>query len=200
MIETFADREALRERLSQVVNEKRRSHSLAVAKTAVALAQHWGVDEYKAYVAGLLHDVARGMSGEELLTAALVYGVTVDEATLAQPILLHGPVGAAQLAEDWGIEDAEILEAVRLHTVPDPAMGDLAKIVFLADMLEPTRRSWPGQEELRRLAEEDLDAAMVRALEETLSYLEQRNIKPHPGSILILNQFREKLNHGKCGG
>lgn len=200
MTETFDDREALREKLSQVVNEKRRLHSLAVAKTAAALAQHWDMDEYKAYVAGLLHDVARGLSGEELLTAALVYDVAADEALLAQPVLLHGPVGAAQLAEDWGIEDEEILEAVRLHTVPDPKMGTLAKIVYVADMIEPTRRSWPGQEELKRLAEEDLDAAMVKALEETLSYLEQRDTEPYPGTIQILNQFREQLNQEKLGG
>lgn len=49
----------MKEQLRQSLQPKRFEHSVAVSETAVALARHYGVDEDKAALAGLLHDCAR---------------------------------------------------------------------------------------------------------------------------------------------
>jgi len=166
--------------LQQRLKPKRYAHSLSVAQYAAELARHWHMDEEKAYTAGLLHDMEHCRTEEELLSAALLHGLPVDAAALESPILLHGPLAAAILEEDYGCTDAELLEAIRCHTVPEAAMGDLAKLIYLADMVEPTRPQWKGQEELRELLKQDLDAAMALALERTQQYLAAQGKPPHP--------------------
>ena len=55
------------------IDPKRLTHSINTANEAVALAKRYGADEEKAYIAGLLHDVAKGQKLHEL---ADQYGVT----------------------------------------------------------------------------------------------------------------------------
>ena len=46
---------------------KRYFHSLCVAEEAVILAEKYGCDTKKAYVAGILHDIMKDISREEML-------------------------------------------------------------------------------------------------------------------------------------
>ena len=69
---------------------------------------------------------------------------------------------AAALAQQrYGIEDAEILEAVRVHTTGSVGMGLVARAVFLADKLDPTKdRRYPFNSEVREVAATDLNCAI----------------------------------------
>lgn len=171
------------------VSAKRFAHSCAVADYALELAVFWRQDPEKAYLAGLLHDFEQGKSDAELLSAAVLHGVPVGDVELAAPILLHGPLAAAVLADQYGIDDEDVLEAISCHTVPSATMGALAKIVYLADMAEPTRPVWPGQEKLRSLAKTNLDAAMAFALARSLAYLQQQGKTPHPDTERLQQQY-----------
>lgn len=190
----------LEQRLTGTLSPKRYQHCLSVAGYAAALAAHWGLDAEQAYRAGLLHDMMHYLSDDELLQQALLYDLPVSDAELETPLLLHGPLAARILADDYGCADALLLEAVRLHTVPAPEMSDLAKIVFIADIAEPSRPAWEGLAEIRDLAKRDLDAAMVKALRRTLDYLQERGKKPHPETENILAAFAARCVTNQDGG
>ena len=178
------------QRLQQTLTTKRYQHSLAVQQEAMRLARHWGVDEEKAALAGLLHDVARGLSVEELQTKAKQAGLTIGTAEQANPLILHAPVGAIILQEDWGIDDQAVLDAVRYHTIASPEMDQLSIIIYLADLIEPNRQEWPGLAHLRKLALENLHQAMVMALENSFIYLRQQQQIIHPQAYQAYQHFQ----------
>jgi predicted HD superfamily hydrolase involved in NAD metabolism len=174
-----------RERLS----DKRYAHTLRVAETAERLAKLHGLDPERARLAGLLHDTAREVGKEELLRVAEEDGLPIGDFERERPILLHGPVAAKLAREDLGVEDGEILDAVRVHTTGKPGMGPLALALFVADKIEPGREQ-PGVEDLRELASVSLHRAARAALEDSISYNERRDRPAHPKSRQTLEWLR----------
>ncbi len=166
-----------RDRLS----DKRYAHTVRVAETAERLAKLHGLGPEKARLAGLLHDTAREVGKEELLRVAEEDGLPVGDFERERPILLHGPVAAEFAREDLGVEDGEVLDAVRAHTTGEPGMGPLALALFVADKIEPGREQ-PGVEDLRELAPVSLHRAARAALEDSVSYNERRDRPAHPKS------------------
>jgi predicted HD superfamily hydrolase involved in NAD metabolism len=174
-----------RERLS----DKRYAHTLRVAETTERLAKLYGLDPERARLAGLLHDTAREVGKEELLRVAEEDGLPIGDFERERPILLHGPVAAKLAREDLGVEDGEILDAVRVHTTGKPGMGPLALALFVADKIEPGREQ-PGVEDLRELASVSLHRAARAALEDSISYNERRDRPAHPKSRQTLEWLR----------
>ena len=74
--------------------------------------------------------------------------------------------------------DDEIFSAIYWHTVGRAGMTLLEKVIYLADYTEPGRR-FPGVEELRALAQEDLDGALCLGFEMTIRELEERGLSIH---------------------
>jgi predicted HD superfamily hydrolase involved in NAD metabolism len=175
-----------RERLS----DKRYAHTLRVAETAERLARLHGLDPERARLAGLLHDMAREIGKEELLRVAEEDGLSVGDFERERPILLHGPVAAELAREDLGVNDGEVLDAVRAHTTGEPGMGPLALALLVADKIEPGRDQ-PGVEDLREIASMSLRRAARAALEDAISYNERRNRPVHPKSRQTLEWLRD---------
>jgi len=186
------DRNWLKEQMMLLLSPKRYIHSLAVAELGEQWAARHQLDAERAYMSGLLHDVARDMTDEQLLAAAEQYRIPMDPVKRSNPLILHAEVGACFAREEWQITDAQILEAMTRHTIPEPDMSDLAKLIYLADICEPNRRWWPGREILIRLAEQDLDQAMTFGLSETMEYLQEKGEVPHPHTLQVLEYFRNK--------
>lgn len=177
------------ERLRQRVTRPRYYHSLGVADTAVLLAERWGVDPERARLAGLLHDWARELPDAE--TAELCRRFRLPERVGGYPTaLLHGPVAAALLREEMGVRDEAVLEAIELHTVGRPGMSRLARVVWLADAIEPTR-DYPGVGELRRLACESLEEAMAAALHSSIRFLRSQGAVLEGDSLRLLAELRK---------
>jgi len=193
---------SLRNRLQLLLNQHRFDHSLRVEQQSIDLACMHGVDQGRAALAGLLHDVARNLNAEQLVVSAKKAKLLLCDADIKTPLLLHAPVGALILKNDWGIDDQEVLDAVSQHTVAAVNMSDLAKVVYLADMIEPGRDCWRGLEQLRKVSAEDLNAAMLLALENVFDYLQQKNRNIHPSSYAAYEYFkrlqrdRNKLTNG----
>ncbi len=152
---------------------KRYYHSLQVAQMAEDMAKRFGLDADKAYLSGLLHDIARSLPTNQLFYLAGLAQIPIKEIYWGNPALMHAPVGAYLLQRDFGIEDQEILASVRNHTLGAPQMSGLDKIIYLADMLEPGRK-WQGIEVLRELADRDLDIAMKEALLQSIDWLKEK--------------------------
>lgn len=163
--------EAVAERMTPA----RFSHARRVASLAQRLAARHGYDAQKAYLAGILHDLMRDAEIPHLLQMAISFGIVKHKEEVLVPVLLHGPVAAALAAQEFGVSDAEVLEAIAVHTTGAPQMGGVAQAVYVADALEPGRM-YPGAEEGRRLAEVDLRRAVAQVAAQTLRYLEQNGM------------------------
>lgn len=184
-VQTDADRQWLgyQHKLRDFLPQSRYEHSLRVADEAGKLARHYGLDEAGARLAGLLHDVARDLSFDTLLTLAARFGLPVGPEEKIKPILLHAPVGAALLKNEWGIENEAVLKAVSLHTVAAPDMDDFCQLLYLADIIEPGRKKWPGFTALRDQSYRHLGRAMLLALKEDFTYFKANRKFIHPQAL-----------------
>ncbi len=153
----------LLQRLRTELDAETLAHSERTAELAVQLAEHHGVDPERARLAALIHDVADRHSDRELLVLAERYGIDISLTEARVPKLLHGKIGAEILRRDWGITDDELLDAVRDHITGGIRMGPLARVLFVADKLEPERdRYFGGLDSIRQLAVVNLEAAMLK--------------------------------------
>ena len=159
-------------------------HILRVEKIAVGLAEAHGLDVQKVRTAALLHDLARAKRPEELISLAEGFGIEIGPMESRMPIFLHGPVAAAMARKRYGIDDVEILEAVRVHTTGSAGMGPVARAVFLADKLDPTKdRRYPFNARVRELAGQDLDSALLAFLDGEISGRVAGGGVVHPASV-----------------
>ncbi|MBQ7476491.1 MAG: bis(5'-nucleosyl)-tetraphosphatase (symmetrical) YqeK [Selenomonadaceae bacterium] len=174
----------MRRELQRRLKKERFAHSVGVANTAVKLAKKFGVDETKAYVAGLLHDCAREFENDALTAEAIKRGIEVGEIEKSVPLLLHSYISARMVTEIYGVDDKEIIQAIYRHTVGAKNMTPLDKIIYFADMIEPNR-NYPGVDKLRTLAEKsnDLDEIILTAINESILFVIQKNALIHPATI-----------------
>ena len=184
----------MRSKLQSRLKKSRFTHSIGVANTAVKLAEKFGVDSEKAYIAGLLHDCAREFENDELPAQAEKRGIKFGEVEKNSPLLLHAYIGAEMISEIYGVNDFEISQAIYRHTVGAKNMSALDKIIYFADMIEPNR-NYPGVDKLRELAEtsNDLDEIILTAMNESIIFVVQKNSLLHPDTIdarnfLLLNR------------
>lgn len=179
--------------LKKHLDEYRFNHSLGVAYVSASLAMCYGISVEKAYLAGLLHDSAKGYSDEEKLEKAEKWGVPVDEYEKKSPGLLHSKLGACIASRKFLIEDEEILSAITYHTTGKPDMSLLEKIVFVADFIEPNRKNYNPIEDVRKLAFTDLDKAVFLTSRHTLEWtISQGKSILHPISISCREYYRPK--------
>lgn len=181
----------IRERLS----DKRFQHSLNVADSARRLAIEFGADEKKAYTAGILHDIMK----EENIDIQREYmkknGESITELEFPNPLVFHQISGSAYCRLELGIEDKDILCAIRYHTTGRKDMSLLEKVVYTADFISADR-CYPDIDIMRKKAETGLDEAMLYSLKYTITDLVKKEKSIHPDTIEcyneILKNFKEK--------
>lgn len=164
-------------------------HSLGVAETAAQLAARFGVDAEAARTAGLLHDCAREFPNEAMRAEADKRQIPYGPIERAMPLLLHAYLGAARVRELYGVDDDAISQAIYRHTVGGPQMTRLDKIIWYADMIEPSR-DYPEVEMLRRLAREaSLDEMLLMGLTESIKFVAAKGHLLHPSTIEARNEL-----------
>ncbi len=173
-------------------------HSLGVADAAASLADRYGADQDKAYLAGIIHDYGKRFSAQELLEAAGKLGISLDRITRQETRLLHAPVGAVLIKNELQIKDPEIILAVANHTTGCRGMGRLEKVLYLADYIEEGRE-FPAAEKIRQVAFEDLDRALLEAVEFAIRSVLDRKLMLHPRSVAFRNELveGERVKQGK---
>jgi len=152
------------------LSRPRLSHSREVARLCCELCDRFHVDEEKGYIAGMCHDLGRELETSEVLLLCGNDGLPFSEKDKSNPLLLHGRAGAIILLKDTGYSDAETLDAIRDHITGRPGMGNLSKIVFAADYLEPTRE-FVSPEFRRRTLALSLDEMVLAVLERKLHHV-----------------------------
>lgn len=171
---------------------KRARHIMSVADYARALASRFGIDPEKAYLAGLLHDCTKCYPAEWQLEYAKKNGITLTDADVASPQILH-QITAPHFARDTlGAEDEEILSAIGCHTTGKVGMSDLDLLIFFADACEPLR-DYPDVEELRKTGEADLKEGALMLLEHTVRYLNDKKQFLHPQTTCARDDLIKEL-------
>ncbi len=176
----------MKEQLKNMLHEERYEHSLGVAESALQLAVRYGENEGEAVIAGLLHDCAKDIDDDELLFQCGKYGIEVDEVALANPRILHGRLGAEYAKRVFEVDNVRILDAIKTHTTGSENMNMLQKIIFLADFIE-AGRLFQGVDELRELAFEDLDKAVLKGLDITIVSVLRKGRLLHPHTVKARN-------------
>ena len=165
-------------------------HLARTREAALELAAHHGVAADRVELAALGHDLARAHSEEALLEQARDLGLAVHPVEERVPILLHGPVAAELLKRECGVEDAEVLEAVRWHSTGVPGMGAVGLTVFLADKLEHQKlRRSAHLLDIAETARKSLEQAVADYLTMELSSLLKRGSLLHPASVEARNDL-----------
>lgn len=175
--------------LKERLKPSRFEHTLGVAQTALELARENGFPEGKAYIAGLVHDCAKNLSDGEMDDMADEAGADAEERLVRQ--VLHAPVGALVAQKRYGINDPEILQAVRRHTIGGSGMSILDMIIYVADFIEPGRRPFPGLEEVRRAAHENVRRAALMCAESTRNYQTRQGGRIHPATEMMIREITD---------
>jgi nicotinate-nucleotide adenylyltransferase len=197
-------------RLSRELSEKRAAHSRGVAEFAAELCARHGIDPERGRLAGLAHDLckelpaeeqrrrfgswlaARGRPGDWALSPAAgspgLAGPGAGEGRFPDEVL-HGPAAALLLERDYGLDEADILEAVAWHTLGRADMGPLAVFVYCADKVEPGRKHVDAsfRELCLGLEPRDMLAAVVG---QTVEWLGRKGREIAPATLFLYNALR----------
>ena len=173
------------------LSAKRYQHTLNVRRMAVKLAKRWGADPEKAALAALLHDTAKELPREEMLQILNDNAIMAENAQNRPSPVWHGICAAILAQTQWGVEDEEVLSAIRCHTTGKPGMSLLDEIVFLADMTS-AERDYPEVDYLRQLEKKDIHQAMREALEMNLHWLEESGKPVDEETRAALEDLRQR--------
>lgn len=166
---------------------RRFRHSLAVADEAARLARRYGADEAKARTAGILHDILKDADSGAQLQIFRDFAILLDNVEEQAPKLWHAHAGAVFIEHILGIRDADILAAVRYHTTARAGMSRLEKVLYIADFTSADR-DYPDVGEMRRQADESLEAAMEYALAYSIGELLEKRQAVHPDTLAAYNE------------
>lgn len=179
-------------RLRGMLDRPRFEHSRSVARLAGALARRWGLDEERALLAGLLHDCGRSVPVPRMGAYARKRRLDAplrEEAARMMPLVLHAYISEDLCRRTFGVRDAEVLSAVRKHTLGDLTMSPLDRLVYVADSCSEDR-TYPEAPGLRKLAFDDLDEAYAACVLNKLAWLVQDKRWIHPLAVTVWNSLQ----------
>ena len=177
------------------LSEERFIHTLGTAKTAQKLALQFGLNPQKAELAGLLHDCAKEYSTETMLEIIKDNKLLVTEDELKAPKVLHAPVSAYLAETLFNVDDVEIIDAIRFHTIGRVGMSDFDKIIYLADKIEPETRKEACFEALRKELKStgSLDKTLLLCSKMTIKSLLDRNLNINFQTIELYNYLLKNI-------
>ena len=177
----------IRKRLS----DYRFYHSVCVSESARELARRYGANEEQAVIAGLLHDATKETDLKDQLELIKRAGIEISDFELKQPKLYHQMSGMAFAKLELGIEDEEILFAIRYHTTGRADMSLLEEIVYLADFISADR-DYKDIDEIRRRTELGKEQGLLYATSYTINSIVSKGRPLHPDTVGAYNSFLKK--------
>ncbi len=189
----YISKTKIAEWLKNNLDSERYEHSIGVAETAEKLAERFNLDKEKAYFAGLLHDCAKCLPKDEQINIIKNF-LDVEECEMINPKIFHAPVGAYYAENRFGVNDEEILSAIRWHTIGKLSMSDFEKIIFIADKIEPRTRPQSYIDFIKPELDKPngLDMALLACYKGTIKSLVDRNLKICVSTIEIYNELLSK--------
>lgn len=184
------------------VKDKRFQHICGVAAVAREIAQAAGADIHLAELAGWLHDACKEVKDKELVRMAEKHGLKLHPIEREHGHLLHGPVAAEVVREELKVNNEDLLNAIREHTLGAVHMSNLSKVVFLADCLEagrPREYTDPIWSALDLEGTVDLDRAIYKACDQNLMHLIESGKPIHPLTVEVRNYYQGRVHERDQG-
>ncbi|WP_026891343.1 bis(5'-nucleosyl)-tetraphosphatase (symmetrical) YqeK [Lacrimispora aerotolerans] len=188
----------LRDDLKEKLSPQRYEHTISVSFICTALAMRYGADLEQSELAGLLHDCAKYYGDGNIIKKCEKQNIFLTSDELKAPVVLHAKYGAWLAEHKYGIEDQEVIDAIRWHTTGRPDMSLLEKIVFTADYIEPRRDKAADLPVVRSVAFIDLDECVYIILKGTLEYLEGKGYFVDSMSVQAYDYYK-KIHEMKKG-
>lgn len=174
--------------LKENLQEKRYIHVKGVVAMAKRLAELNNFSEEKAEIAALAHDVAKNLSKDKMKEIITENNIVISALEENNSNLWHSIIAPIVAKDKLGIEDEEILDSIRWHTTGKENMSILAKIIYIADMIEPNR-DFSGVEEIRKITIDNLDAGVYNGLTHSIQFLLTKNLLIDENTIKARNYF-----------
>ena len=185
--------ERIENEVRTVLDIERFIHSRNTALLSWDLCRRFGLDPQKGYLAGIAHDICKLMGHEELIRLANKDGKSISKLEQKKPSLLHARAAAVYLKRKYSITDGDILEAVRDHTTGSRDMRSLAKVVYVADKIEISRKRVDTA--LRKMSHcVDLNTLFAAVLDNTVAYLKSRDLDISYGTRRLLLAMQKRNN------
>lgn len=185
--------EKIKKELKKNLSSYRYDHSLRVAETAKSLAEEYHIDKQKAYIAGLLHDIAKELTEKENKYWIEKYHLDKSLNEEKNKKIKHADIGAVIAKEKYHITQ-DIYNAIKYHTIGNKSMDTLAKIIYIADKIG--REKIPEElKPVKQLAYTNIDEALLYCIEQQEKNLKEKGIKTHKDTKELLEKLkREKKN------
>ncbi len=165
-------------------------HSIGVEKMAARLANSYGIDADKARFAGRYHDIAKCFAEDRMNAYIDTYGIS-DE-YFGNNALAHSKVGAAILANEFGVTDEDILNAVASHTTGRDGMSLLEEIIYVADAIEENRE-YDELPSLQAQALSDLDGACLFIMDYTIDLISSKGREVDMDTLAARNYIASRV-------
>ena len=181
--------------IKEKLSPYRYDHSLRVADEAKKLAIHYHIDDNKAYIAGLLHDIAKELTEEESNKWIDNYNLPQELKKKENKNIKHADIGAIIAKEQYHLDD-DICHAIEYHTIGNKNMNLLAKIIYIADKIG--RKDIPDNlMSVKKLAYQNIDDALLYCLKQQENKLKEKGVPMHPATIELLKCLIIKKTNGK---
>ncbi len=158
----------------KTLSEKRYEHTICVYKLAVKLAKKHNVDEDKAAIAALFHDIAKELTKDKTLQLFEENGIIINDIKKRPSAVWHGLAGSIIAKNEYDVNDEEILKAIECHSTGRENMTKLDKIIYIADMASEDRQ-YAEAEKTRKDAMVNLDKTLLYALSESIAMLKRED-------------------------
>lgn len=159
--------ESIKNEFESTIDNRTYAHCIRTIDVAVKLAELYNINIEQAKIAALLHDCGK------------LYKVENNN-------LNHARLGMDIAINKYNVEDIDILNAIRYHTTGRESMTMLEKIIYISDKIEESR-NYKGVEEIRNLAYNDIDSAIIKSLYSTIEYVKNKNLEFDEQSLKTLN-------------
>ncbi|EGO2738057.1 HD domain-containing protein [Enterococcus faecalis] len=116
--------------------EKTYYHCMEVGEYAYQLGEKYLTSPEKVSIAGYLHDISAVYPNNQRINVAQKYGIELNEAEMAFPMIIHQKISKSIAKIDFGIEDNEILSAIECHTTLKKNYSDIDLVLFVADKIK----------------------------------------------------------------
>jgi len=156
--------------LQSALSPKRYRHTIRVEKTALSLASIYDANSHKCSIAALLHDCAKDIPKELQIKLCKDYHLEIEEPKKYNEVI-HSFLGVEIAKREYNIQDSTVLNAIKYHTTGRPNMELIEKIIFVSDYIEPSRKSIPNIDEIRKLANIDIDQAILMIVNNNIEFL-----------------------------
>lgn len=178
--------------LKENLTPEKYDHSYRVAEYAAHLARLYGADEAQVYLASLLHDITKCWGKKRQLNYMTHKRYKLSSEDRMAPQIFHQITGALFASEKFCVRDRVILQAIKCHTTCKERMNIVDKILSLADSIEPAR-DYAGVEQIREMAEINLDKAVLMNLDHSIIYIVQKGFYLHPQTVAARNYLQKSI-------